>query len=213
MYFSKKSIFISFGAIAALTSVTIVIAKYLIYTTNFFTESKNPLTGIGGQDALLLSELNIWLFLIANGYLLVKCLLVSFCLYTGFFIAGRLLPLAQIFAIVTLAESAFILSALLKVCWFYWWYPNGSLTEWHSVYILSALSVFKNVPAAWSYALQTLNGFELVYIFILAFGISRLTGNSYKQDLKVVAASYFPVLLLWVVGVTFCTVLYFPNHT
>ncbi|WP_345947695.1 hypothetical protein ABDD95_12635 [Mucilaginibacter sp. PAMB04274] len=213
MYFSKKSIFISFGAIAALTSVTIVTAKYLIYTTNFFAESKNPLTGIYGQDALLLSELNIWLFLIANGYLLVKCLLVSFCLYTGFFIAGRVLSFRQIFGVVTLAESAFIISALLKVCWFHWRYPNGSLMEWHSVYMLSIIGFFNHVPAAWSYALQTMNGFELVYILTMAFGISRMTGNTYKNELTVVAASYMPVLLLWVVIVTFCTILYFPDHT
>jgi hypothetical protein len=53
------------------------------------------------------------------------------------------------------------------------------------------------------YPLQTVNAFELLYWFALAYGISKVTKSDLQGGMKVVLSSYVPALLLWIVFVTF----------
>ena len=58
------------------------------------------------------------------------------------------------------------------------------------------------------YPFQTLNLFELAYIICLGYWVGQLTNTNTDNGLKVVAYSYVPALLLWVVTIMFFTLNY-----
>jgi hypothetical protein len=202
----------SFSAILGLTLAIVSTSNRVILTRSFFADSGHALAALPGQDILMYSGLQKWIYVLTSLYLLFKIFLTSLILYTALYIADHLVSFSAILNVVTLCEVVFLIAAFLKILWFYFRYPHGSLLDWHRIYILSALSLFDSIPADWYYPLQTMNAFEISYWLLLAFGVCRITGLNYWGSFKVIACSYLPALLIWMVVVCFCSIMYFPNH-
>lgn len=212
MNFITKSNLISLGAALGLTLAIVSTSNRLILTRSFFAESGHSLAALPGQDMLLYAGLQKWIYVLTGVYLLFKLCLVSLVFYTALYIADHLVAYSAVLQVVTLCEAIFLIAAVIKMVWFHFFFPQGSLSDWHRFYILSALSVFEGIPPDWSYPLQTLNLFEVSYWFMLAFGISKIAGMNYWSAFRVVAFSYLPALFIWMVVVCFCAIMYFPNH-
>ena len=212
MNFIKKSNLISLGAALGLTLAIVSTSNRLILTRSFFAQSGHSLAALPGQDMLLYAGLQKWIYVLTGVYLLFKLCLVSLVFYTALYIADHLVAYSAVLQVVTLCETTFLIAAVIKIVWFHFFFPQGSLSDWHRFYILSALSLFEEIPPDWSYALQTLNLFEVSYWFMLAFGISKIAGMYYWSAFRVVAYSYLPALFIWMVVVCFCAIMYFPNH-
>jgi len=103
-----------------------------------------------------------------------------------------------------------MIPAVIKIIGFRNAYPGGNLMDWHKYFVLSSLSLFPAAPADWYYTLQTFNIFEIVYWFLLAFGISRAGQLTFDHSLKIVVSSYLPALIVWVALITFCSLVMFP---
>jgi hypothetical protein len=110
-----------------------------------------------------------------------------------------------------MAEFIFFIPAIIKIIWFPGYHPGSTLTEWHRFYALSALSLCPGAPADYSYALQTLNLFEVGYWFLLGYGVSKATSLNYDLSLRLVVVSYLPLLFIWIALVTFSTLMLFPD--
>jgi hypothetical protein len=212
MNFIRKSTLISLGAVLALSLLIVSASNKLILTQSFFAESGHALAALPGQDMLLFAGLQKWIYVLAGLYLLFKVCLVSLILYTALYIADHHTPYSQVLQVVTLCETVFLIAAVIKIIWFHWFYPHGSLLDWHRFYILSALSFFNTIPADWYYPLQTLNAFEVLYWLFLAYGIARVTRLKYSLSFQIILFSYVPALIIWMVVVCFCTIMYFPDH-
>jgi len=185
------------GAILVLlTFVLIYITNRYILTVGFYSNSDDPLSGIPGQDVIIYENLQRWIYISSALYLLLKLSAISLVLYIALYLADQQVNYAEIFNIAS----------------FHYIFPQGTLQDWRQYYILSALSLFKNAPADWSYALQTFNVFEIAYWFLLAFLIHRRSNLNYDQSLRIVICSYLPALLIWVASVTFCTLMLFPAN-
>jgi hypothetical protein len=153
-------------------------------------------------------------------FILLKTILVASVLYIGTFFYSKVkVTFKQLWDVVLKAEFLFLLVGVCKIIWFYFFQTTYTLEDLQYFYPLSALNIigYKGLEPWFIYPLQTLNVFEVVYWFILAYYISRLASptknvSDYKPDLdfglKIVLASYGSALLLWVVVVMFFTLNY-----
>jgi len=211
MKFTSKSALLSLLAYMALTFFLIYITDHYILTINFYESSGDLVSAIPDQEQKVYESLQQWIYISSAVYLVIKFCLISLTLYTGLYLFDRPVAFSKIFQVTVLAEFIFFIPAIFKIFWFHFMLPNGTLIDWHKFYFLSALSLFNNVAADWSYALQTLNIFEVGYWFLLAYGIFKTSNLTYDQSLKIVICSYVPTLLIWVASVTFFTLLMFSG--
>jgi hypothetical protein len=206
-----KSNILSLCALIALSFALISATNHYILTVNFYDNSGDFLSGIPDQEGAVFESLQKWIYLSSAVYLVFKLALISLILYTALYLSGQPVRYARIFNVVTLSEFIFFIPAIIKIFWFHYEYPNGTLIDWQKLCIFSALSLFNSAPADWYYPLQTLNLFEILYWFLLAFGISKITTLNFDGSLRMVALSYLPALFIWAAIVAFCTLMIIPN--
>jgi hypothetical protein len=195
----------------SLTFLLIYLTDHYILTINFYENSGDPVAEVPAQESVVYESLQKWIYLASAFYLLIKLFFISLVLYTAFYLSNHPVPFGKVFNVAVLADFIFLIPAVSKFFWFQYKYPEGTLADWHRVYILSALSLFDSAPADWYYALQTLNVFEVAYWFSLAYGIYKISSLDYDRSLKLVVCSYVPALFIWVATVTFCTLVMFPS--
>jgi hypothetical protein len=192
--------------IAKLNTISII----FLIGINFYENSGDPLSGISGEGNDVYHSLQKWIYISSALYLLIKLCFVSLILYAALYLTENPVAFQKVFLISTVSESVFFIPAALKIAWFHYYYPEGTLNDWHKMYLFSALSILKTSPADWSYALQTLNLFEFAYWFLLAYGIYKFAGITYDQSLRIVIYAYVPALFIWVAAITFVTLVMFP---
>lgn len=198
-------------ALMGITFLLIHITNKYILTITFYEKSGQPVTGITGEEVHIYKSIEDNIYFFSAAYLMVKMVLITIIMNTVLYLYGIIISFKKIFKAVVCAEFIFFLPATLKIYWFYHFYPQGTLSDWHHFYVLSILSYFKTAPAAWTYALQTINVFEIGYWFVLALGIWKVSKLSYDQCLRLVIIAYVPALIIWVTVITFCTLLLFPQ--
>jgi hypothetical protein len=75
----------------------------------------------------------------------------------------------------------------------------------------SLLTIFsENVPKWSHYFFNTLNLFELGYVLFLAYMIASESKRTFTTSLKFVATTYLPGLALWIILVTYISVVFQP---
>lgn len=205
-----KSTPLLFGLLLLSTLTLIYITNHNILTADLYRRSDNPLSGFPEEEQMVNSELQKWIFLVSAIYVIVKIAIISMILYIGMHIYDATVPFQKIFRVVTAAEYIFLLPAFLKIILFQVYYPQGTINDWHQYYVLSALSFTGRVAGDWVYPLQSLNLFEIIYWFLLAEGIHRVSGKGFDRCLKIVVSSYIPALLVWISLITFCSLMLFP---
>lgn len=214
-YFSMNSTFkftlVSLGTLIAITLLIISVTNRLILTVNFYDINGNYLAGNPSQENEVFDSLLKWIYISTVGYMLFKLFLISLILYTALYLSDKQVRFTRIFNVVTLCDFIFILPAIIKILWFHFNYPEGTLLQWQNLHILSAMSMFGNVTPDWYYPLETLNVFEIVYWFLLAFGISKITRLDFDNSLRIILSSYVPALFIWVCVVAFCTLMIIPQ--
>jgi hypothetical protein len=143
-------------------------------------------------------------------FLLIKTSIIATILYIGLFFSNRDLKFSNLWNIVLKAEFIFLLVPIFKIIWFYFIQTHYTLEDIQYFYPLSALNIvgYKGLETWFIYPFQTLNLFELTYIIYLGYQVGQLTNTNTDNGLKVVAYSYLPALLLWVVTIMFFTLNY-----
>jgi len=206
-YYAFLSLFLLIG----ITFILIALTDHYILTVNFYENSGDPLAGDPALDMEVYSRVIHWVYLYTALYLLLKVFIIAGLLQAGLYLAGQTVIFHKLLTCVALAEFIFFVPAVLKIIVFRYYYPEGRLEEWQRFYILSVLPLARNVGADWIYPLQTLNLFEAGYWFLLALGIKKISGLTYEQSLRTVIISYLPALTIWILTITFCAVLLFPQ--
>ncbi|CAA9198801.1 hypothetical protein [Flavobacterium collinsii] len=142
--------------------------------------------------------------------MLIKTSIIATILYIGLFFSSKDLKFRNLWNIVLKAEFIFLLVPVFKIVWFYFFQTNYSLDDVQNFYPLSALNIvgYENLETWFLYPFQTLNLFELAYVIYLGYQVGKLTNTKPDHGLKIVACSYVPALLLWVVTIMFFTLNY-----
>lgn len=142
--------------------------------------------------------------------LFVKFSLVSLLLYTGIILCNihHKVSLGSVFKIVIASEMVFIIAALFKFLWFYFFAGNYDLNDLGFFYPLSLINFFSpsEVSKIWLYPLQTINLFHLCYIISISYGLSKVCELEKADSEKVVLLSYLPGLVIWVALIMFITI-------
>lgn len=207
-----KSNLFGLGVLLGLSFILIYITDKYILSLDFYNNSGDIFSGLPNQEAAVYDALQKWIYFSDAIYTIFKILVITLILHTALYLSDELIPFGRILNIVIYAEYVFLIPAAIKIPWFLSHYPNGNIMDWHRTYILSAISIFNNAAPDWYYPLQTFNVFEIIYWFLLAYGLSRVSRLDFGSSLEKVLISYVPALVIWVAAISFCTLAMFPNN-
>lgn len=138
---------------------------------------------------------------------LIKFSLISSCLYIGAFFMNKRLKFSELFLITIKAETVFIFLSLFKIIWFSIFKTDYTYLDFATFSPMSLMSIvgMESVDKIWHYPLQVFGLFEVVYWFVLAFGVKELLEKDLASSFKLVLSSYGLGLLSWIVVIMFIT--------
>lgn len=213
-FFERRKSIHLFAVITIFTLILAFLIQHFVLIKNVYYQDLGSQMSLEQIDRLLDAQ-NKYQYL---GYIiivlfnLVKYSLIALVIQMGVYLWGGAARFGQIFKVVVISEFVFIIPLIIKLIFFYFFKINYSLQDVQSFYPLSFLNFFPghSVSNLWLYPLQLLNVFEVVYWFVLAYGISKLLGRNVDRSLKIVVSSYIPALVIWVVFLMFLTVAFNP---
>lgn len=139
--------------------------------------------------------------------LLIKVSFSSICVGIAAVFSNIDFKFKNIFKVSLLAESVFIFAQIIYLINLYIHLDTLTLETVSNYYPLTALSWFgtEKVVNWLQYPLHTLNAFEILYMIVIAWLLSKQWKEDFMESLALVVPSYGTGLILWLVFVTFIT--------
>ncbi len=140
--------------------------------------------------------------------LLLKLTFSTICIKIGLLLTHVKQSYYRVFKVTILAEGVFIIAQIIFVIILYINLDLVTLQNSLGFYPLSALNLIgiDNINAQWAiFPLQTVNMFQLFYVIVIAWLLSRQLEQDFVESLNIVLPSYGLGLLLWVTLVAFLT--------
>ena len=183
----------------------------LINEIVFFNTYSEQLTYDRALEVFSKMESLAWVgYIITPVLMLIKFSAISVLLYIGVFFSDlhKEITMGKIFKVVIASELVFIVASIIKLLWFIFFAGNYTLDDMSFFYPLSLINLFSRseVAAYWIYPLQTVNFFQLVYILLLALGLSKISSIKRETADKVVLATYVPAIAVWIALVMFLSI-------
>jgi hypothetical protein len=140
--------------------------------------------------------------------LFLKITVIAWVLAIGGFFHDVELKHKHYFRTVLISEFVFLLPALLKIGWFYFFEMEYTLEEVQQFVPFSLMHLLggEGVPDWGLYPMQIINVFEIVYWILLAFLINKYSQS--EKGMRVVLMGYGPALVIWIVFIMFLTLNY-----
>jgi hypothetical protein len=200
-----------FGIILVLYLFSLWLSQSLINEIVYYNTYSEQLTYDRAKELYETLKSNLWIvYLTFPVILLIKISAISLILYIGviFVSLQNKISLGKMFRVVTAAEIVFVFAALIKILWFSYFAGNYTINDIDFFYPASLINLFNEneVDRLWVMPLQTVNLFHLFYILLLMYGV-KVVGkvNSISSE-KIVAGTYLPFLLFWIVFIMFLTI-------
>ncbi|WP_139959415.1 hypothetical protein [Flavicella sediminum] len=134
-------------------------------------------------------------------FVIIRSSLVAFCLgITVFFYdMENTFKFKQFLRIALLGEFVWVLVAIVKFAYFYWFQTDFDLVAFQQYYPLSFINYLdvESLDSWFVYPFQTINLFEVLYFFILVAGMHKLLKSNYWKSFEMVAVGYGMGLLVW----------------
>lgn len=142
--------------------------------------------------------------------LLLKFSALSVLIYIGVFFSDlhKDITLGKIFKVVVVSEIVFVVASVIKMLWFILFAGNYTLDDMNFFYPLSLINLFSRseVASYWVYPLQTINIFQVFYVLLLAFGLSRIGSVKKISVDRIVLSTYVPAMAVWIAMILFLTI-------
>jgi hypothetical protein len=187
------------------------ITDKLILTPTFYEQSGQSFGALPEQNLLIYQQIHKWVYLFTVIYIVLKFLLVSLVVNTGFYLFKQNVSYQVVLKAVIIADFIFFIPAAFKIWYFAHVLSNEQLAEWIYYYPGSLLSFLNYKGTTWVYLLQVMNIFEVIYWFLIAGLLSKFLNLGFEANLRVVITSYLPALLFWSILVIFYTLMLSPN--
>lgn len=205
--FDNRLVFAAFCSVTALFAVA---TKHLLIDEALYYNSFAEQLSYERIGQLIENERKwAWLgYALIPAVYLVKFSMVASCLWLAGFFANVKLPFGKAFGVALLAETVSLVPPLLKIGWFAFVHTDYTLADLQWFSPLSALGLFEreDLETYLAYPLQVLSVWEVAYWLLLAYGLGKALQKPLPDGLRLVAASYGPGLVLWVLLVVFLTV-------
>ena len=211
MFLSIKSWKLLLGIVGANLLILLASQTILINEIVFFNTFSEQFTYERSMELFHRMRSFAWVsYVVTPIMLLIKFSALSVLLYVGVFFNDlhKEITLTKIFKVVVVSEVAFVLASIIKLLWFIFFAGNYTLDDMSFFYPLSLINLFSRseVASYWIYPLQTVNIFQLVYVLLLALGLSRISSIKREAADKVVLATYVPGIVVWVALIMFLSI-------
>ncbi len=132
-------------------------------------------------------------------FYLYKLTLTSFLLWVGCFMFGYKLSFKVLWKLILLLETWFLIPELVKLFWFLGIESQPDYWDIKAFYPLSLMHFFdyQDIQNRWHYILKALNLFEVVYWFMMVYGIYFLSGKKLSYAYAIVFSSYVLFFFIW----------------
>jgi len=141
--------------------------------------------------------------------LLLRISFSSFCLKAGSFVSETFTSIS-FWKTCVQAEFVFAAGAVVGLLYTEFFIDLEKVEQLSANPFSLAVLVSNSVPKWSSYFFNTLNIFELSYILFLAYLITKESRKKFLPSLKFVVFTYLPGLALWVLLVSYLSVLFQP---
>lgn len=195
----------------SLILVSGIISDYLINSDQLFINTyTDVLTREQIKESLGLQQKWKWLgYILSPILVLIRAFLVAVCLNVGMFFYDmeNKLKLNFFFKIALSGEFVLVLVVFFKLLYFLFIKTEYTLQDIHQYYPFSYINFLniENIEPWLIYPLQTINLFEVVYFFVLVYGLHKLLKNKYWKSFEIVVVSYGTGLVIWLGLVMFLT--------
>lgn len=150
-------------------------------------------------------ELGVFKFITSLQYLSIpiiyasKFVIITFLLWIGSFLFGYRLTFTDLFGLVIIGETIFLLPELLKILWFMVGDSDPNYYDIRAFYPFSLMHFFDytEVGARYHYPLKALNVFEVGYWFFLVYLIHYKAKKKISITYGIVFLSYVLFFLIW----------------
>jgi hypothetical protein len=146
-------------------------------------------------------------YLFITLYFFLRLTLTTLAIYTGCFVINSKVKFSRLFSCVLMAEFVFVLQSVIKLSWL--WLNKSTLTVQYvkTFSPASLINIFDyhSLQPWYLYPLQTINLFEILYWFVLAYFVSKEIKRQYWKSIDFILSSYGVALLMWVVLISFLT--------
>ncbi len=197
--------------------ILVVLGIILTITTNSFLIDESLIYGYFDNQLSLnqIKELlrikNKWSWLpyaLVPIIYLIKLTLVTFWVLCATIIFGYKKSFKEIFRAVLFAEFFWLIPSLVTILWFGFIATNYDLLDIQYFKPLALLNLFEisEIEAWLIFPLQSLNLFEIAYMFVLAVGIKRVLKKDYLGALNFTIPVYGSALVTWIAFITFLSI-------
>lgn len=201
-----------FLGIVALNLLIIMVSQLtLVNEIVFFNTYSDQLTYDNAMELFQKMRSYSWVtYAITPIVLILKFSAVSVLIFVGIFFSElhQEVTLGKVFKVVILSELIFIAASIVKLLWFIFFAGNYTLEDMSFFYPLSLINLFSRSEVAtyWVYPLQTVNVFQVLYVLLLALGLSKISPLRKQIADRVVLITYIPAMAAWVTVVMFLTI-------
>lgn len=201
-----------FLGIVALNLLIIMVSQLtLVNEIVFFNTYSDQLTYDNAMELFQKMQSLSWVtYAITPVVLFLKFSAVSILIFVGIFFSDlhQEVTLGKVFKVVIVSELIFIAASIVKLLWFIFFAGNYTLEDMSFFYPLSLINLFSRSEVAtyWVYPLQTVNVFQVLYVLLLALGLSKISSLRKQIADRVVLITYIPAMAAWVTVVMFLTI-------
>ncbi|PAU92975.1 hypothetical protein CK503_13695 [Aliifodinibius salipaludis] len=187
---------------------SVIIDQYIFGKEVYIRSFSDQLTQESLEAMLGFQERYWWFgYVFTPLLLLIKLSFATVCISIGTVLSNVEFHFKNIFKVVLLAEVVFIVAQTLYLVNLSFHLDTLTLETASNYYPLTILSYFgtENVVQWLQYPLQTLNLFEVAYIVVISWLLSKQWKEDFAESMLVVLPSYATGLILWLVFVAFIT--------
>jgi hypothetical protein len=151
----------------------------------------------------------VWINYIAIPIMyLIKFSIITLWVLSGSILFGYKNSFQEIFRVVIIAEFFWLVPSFIMLIWFGCIDTGYTLQDIQYFKPLSLLNFFNvsEIESWLIFPLQSLNLFEVVYMFVLAIGIKRILKKDYLEALNFTIPVYGTALMTWIVFITFLNI-------
>ncbi|MEM6737497.1 MAG: hypothetical protein AAF620_15660 [Bacteroidota bacterium] len=150
-----------------------------------------------------------WLnYLIVPIIYIIKFTLITLWILSATILFGYKNTFKEIFRVVIIAEFVWLIPSFITLIWFGFIDTDYNLLDVQYFKPLSLLNFFdaSQVENWLIFPLQSLNLFEIAYMFVLAIGIKKILKKDYREALNFTIPVYGSALVTWIVFITFLNI-------
>lgn len=188
--------------------INIYASNYIFFEEVYYRSFSDQLTGESIESFLNIQSQYAWVnYIFVPLIFFFRVLFVVICIGIGIAFSDLEFKFKTIFRAILLAEVVFLVAQIIYMINLSLHLNTLTLEKAANYYPLTTLSYFgtENVVPWLRYPLQTINVFEVLYMAVIAWLLSKQWKEDFMESMALVVPSYGTGLILWLVFVTFIT--------